>query len=87
MVATKKTDMEEKLALYRKRKKREEEVAAIKQKAWDFLASVTPGRSGGIATAYTQGLWEDETAEEETGRSPSTSSNRVNLCWLYMYMR
>lgn len=80
MASTKKMTMEERLAMYRKRKRREEDIAAMKQKIWNFFTSFTLwGGPGDTSTASVQSPGEGEKVDEETKRLPNTSGNTVSL--------
>ncbi|MPC26801.1 hypothetical protein E2C01_019951 [Portunus trituberculatus] len=64
-----KTIMEEQLAQYRKRKRREEEYAALKQKIWGYFAAVFTFRRaevGGPDTHTAPGGPEGETQADSS---------------------
>lgn len=80
MVGPKKLTVEEQLAIYRKRKKREEEVAALKHKVRSFFTSVFTvwRRPENAATLNTPGPGGGEQAQETEG-TPSQSDNSVKI--------
>lgn len=79
MVQSKKLSVEEQLALYRKRKKREEEVAALKHKVRSVFTSVFTvwRKSEDAATPNTPGPGGGEGAQEAR-EAPSHSGNTVS---------
>lgn len=77
--------VEEQLAIYRKRKKREEEVAALKHKVWSFFTSIftlggKPQNTASDSTSVRGGV------EEETGVVPSHPSHSVSSSHLYKWL-
>lgn len=73
MAKAKRVSVEEQLAMYRKRKKREEDAAALKQKVWDFLSAAIPvwRRPQDAVPVSTPGPGVGEEAEERTEEGPS----------------
>uniref|UniRef100_A0A0P4W6K8 SAYSvFN domain-containing protein n=1 Tax=Scylla olivacea TaxID=85551 RepID=A0A0P4W6K8_SCYOL len=76
---SKKTNVEEQLAQYRMRKKREEEYAALKQKIWGYLAAVFTfwrPEDGGPGTHTSPGSPEAEMQDDSSRPAINTGNAR-----------
>lgn len=81
MAKAKRVSVEEQLAMYRKRKKREEDAAAMKQKVWDFLSAAIPvwRRPQDAAQVSTTSPGVGEEAGEGTEQRPTHSNKGVSI--------